>query len=169
MKYAEEPLILLRLACHANLLALSEKERGVQMIDGYGLTLLESSGESDRNGLSAKTRQESSRLTGAIDSLRSSKGFPKQGMLSGGKPYQPQPLARVIGGKGSGLLPTPAARDWKDTPGMSKSKGTRSRTDQLHRKLFFLLETPPSGGKINHQYRLWLMGFPVHHFGNRQS
>ena len=160
-------LISLRRACHANLRASSENEKALKTVDGYGPILTESSKSSCQPSLFANSQQESLPSTKEIDSTRSSKGFAKQGFASGGKRYQLQPLAGVIGGKESGLLPTAAARDWKDTPGMAKSKGKRSRIDQLHRRLFHLLETPSGGGKINLLFRLWFMGYPIQHFGNK--
>lgn len=168
-----EVLTLLRRAFHANLQASSENDKGLKTVDGYGPIRSEWLNNSIPPGLSVRTQQDYLLSTKAPDSLRSSKGFSKQGMACGGRLYPLQPLAGVIGGKESGLLPTPAARDWKDTPGMAthstdKSGKPRVRLDQLHRKLFFLCGTPPSGGKINHQYRLWLMGYPTQHFGNKQ-
>lgn len=167
-------LILLRQECHANLRASSENEKGLKTIDGYGPKCTESLRKPLQPGLFANSQLASSASTEETDLPKSSKGFNKQGIASGGKLYRLQPLAGVIGGKESGLLPTAAARDWKDTPGMTthtrdKSGKKRIRLDQLHRRLFFLCETPSGGGKINHQFRLWFMGYPVHHFGKKQS
>jgi len=62
--------------------------------------------------------------------------------------------------------PTPAARDWKDTPGMAKTStnrdGTiRNRTDQLARRVYAVESTPASGGKLNPDWCEWLMGWPI--------
>lgn len=54
-----------------------------------------------------------------------------------GAAYLPTPRASVA------MLPTPASRDWKDTPGMKLETEDRSRNDQLPRRRFGeLLPTP---------------------------
>jgi len=84
---------------------------------------------------------------------------------------------------GSGLWPTPASRDWKDTPGMTlRRKSGRRRDDQLARRVY---ATPQArdhrtgessrwmcpersnnlndqiGGLLNPTFVEWLMGFPL--------
>lgn len=58
------------------------------------------------------------------------------------------------------LLPTVTARDWKDTPGMARQKGDRSRLDQLPRRLFADLNAT-TGFKLNPRWCLWFMGYPT--------
>lgn len=58
------------------------------------------------------------------------------------------------------MYPTPSARDWKDTPGMAKSKGKRNRTDQLARRVYAEEGTPAGGGQLNPTFPEWLMGYP---------
>lgn len=58
------------------------------------------------------------------------------------------------------LLPTVTARDWKDTPGMARQKGDRSRLDQLPRRLFADLNAT-TGYKLNPRWCLWFMGYPT--------
>ena len=62
------------------------------------------------------------------------------------------------------LYPTPAARDWKDTPGMSKTAvnpdgSERKRNDQLARAVY-ATENPISG-HLNPYWVEWLMGVPT--------
>jgi hypothetical protein len=52
-------------------------------------------------------------LDGELDEFSGT--WPRSGMTRSGIAYRRQPLAPLTGGTGSGLLPTPAARDWKDT------------------------------------------------------
>ncbi len=63
-------------------------------------------------------------------------------------------------------FPTPSSRDWKDSPGMARSSinadgSTRSREDQLARKVYAIEETPKGGGQLNPLWVEWLMGFPL--------
>ena len=58
------------------------------------------------------------------------------------------------------LLPTPIARDWKDTPGMAKSKGARKRLDTFPRRIYHLENAKARTGIVNPALSLWLMGFP---------
>ena len=60
--------------------------------------------------------------------------------------------------------PTPAARDWKDTPGMAKTAtnpdgSERKRNDQLARAVY-ATENPISG-HLNPDWVEWLMGVPT--------
>jgi hypothetical protein len=77
--------------------------------------------------------------------------------------YFPQP--RLVQGisenVSTSLLPTPTARDWKDTPGMAKQSGNRKRDDQLPRRIYVKLKSPAKcGGRLNPLFSLWLMGYP---------
>jgi hypothetical protein len=82
-------------------------------------------------------------------------------MMCSGTLYPLVPLVQAIDGKDSGYwLPTPIARDWKDTPGMAKQAGERKREDTLPRKIYVREQSPPRSGIINPAFSLWLMGYP---------
>lgn len=82
--------------------------------------------------------------------------------MCNGTAYQLPPLVPDIAEIGSGYwLPTPTARDWKDTPGMAQRSGDRNRTDQLPRRIYALEQSPARGGILNPEFSLWLMGFPA--------
>ena len=58
--------------------------------------------------------------------------------------------------------PTPSARDWKDTPGMTaQRKDGKSRDDQLPRRVYSRGKVPAGGGKLNPTWVEWLMGWPI--------
>lgn len=82
-------------------------------------------------------------------------------MMCNGTLYQLPRLVRDIAGKDSGWwLPTPIARDWKDTPGMAKSAGKRKRTDTLPRAIYARESSTALDGMLAPQFALWLQGFP---------
>jgi hypothetical protein len=82
-------------------------------------------------------------------------------MMCSGTLYQLPRLVRAIAGSDSGFwLPTPIARDWKDTPGMAKQAGKRKRTDTLPRAIYDREKSPARSGIVNPAFSLWLMGFP---------
>jgi len=56
--------------------------------------------------------------------------------------------------------PTPAARDWKDTPGMATQAGNRSRLDQLPRAVY-AKNSDQKSGTLNPTWVEWLMGLPT--------
>jgi len=66
----------------------------------------------------------------------------------------------------SKLLPTPTTRDYKDTPGMSRTaKDGRQRDDQLPRRIYgdesVTSATASRGGmRLTPEFLSWLMGFP---------
>jgi hypothetical protein len=83
-------------------------------------------------------------------------------MMCNGTVYRLPRLVLGIAGSDSGYwLPTPIARDWKDTPGMAKQAGERKRTDTLPRAIYDREKSPARSGIINPQFSLWLMGFPA--------
>lgn len=61
------------------------------------------------------------------------------------------------------LLPTPTARDFKDTAGMARTSAKgRKRDDTLPRRIYGGGSTAVGGGwKQTPEFRCWLMGFPV--------
>lgn len=75
-------------------------------------------------------------------------------------------LIDLVGEKG--LWATPSARDYKDTPGMSRDRPGKAggRTDQLPRQVYAQQTTTgsPDGmggsGVLNPAFVLWLMGYP---------
>lgn len=57
---------------------------------------------------------------------------------------------------------TPAARDWKDTPGMKRVRSDgRSRVDQLARQVYARDNLGGGDGTLNPAWVEWLMGFPA--------
>ena len=65
-----------------------------------------------------------------------------------------------------GMWPTPSARDWKDSPGMSKEGvnpdgSVRKRDDQLARKVFAEENAQPAGQLNPTWVEAYLMGWPV--------
>ena len=62
-------------------------------------------------------------------------------------------------------VPTPTARDWKDTPGMAKTAknpngSIRHRNDQLAR-VVYAQDHNADGGTLNPTWVEWLMGWPL--------
>ena len=87
--------------------------------------------------------------------------WPKSGMMRNGTLYPRKTSVRPISANGSGLWPTPCARDWKDTPGMSLTGinpdgSIRDRTAQLAGRVY---ESDKSG-HLNPQWVEWLMAYP---------
>lgn len=68
----------------------------------------------------------------------------------------------VRGDQGTGRLwATISARDYKDTPGMSKMRpdGSRARDDQLARQVY--ADSPATDGSLNPEWVEWLQGYPI--------
>ena len=64
------------------------------------------------------------------------------------------------------MWPTASARDWKDTPGMARTKtnpdgSERQRTDQLARAVYSEQDSHKGDGSLNPTWVEWLMGFPL--------
>ena len=151
----------LREACRASLQAWSGN--GVELLtkDGCGRIPCESSESYDPATRSWKTREPSLLWKAAQPSGTSSGALPTSGMMCNGTLYPLPRLVQAIAGSDSGFwLPTPIARDWKDTPGMAKQVGERKRTDTLPRAIYAREQSPPRSGIINPAFSLWLMGYP---------
>ncbi|HEU5125007.1 MAG TPA: hypothetical protein VFW05_13205 [Verrucomicrobiae bacterium] len=151
----------LRAAFLVSLRASSVSDGELLTSVGSGPTLSESWASYDPDLGCLKTRQRFLTLNLDGPSMESSVDWPKSGMMCSGNVFPQPSLVRAISGNESGFwLPTPTARDWKDTPGMSKSKGGRNRMDQLPRRIYALEKSRAKSGIINPAFSLWLMGFP---------
>jgi len=154
-------LMLLREACRASLQALSGK--GVELLtkDGCGRIPSESFASWNPDMQSWKIHGRSSLWKEEARSEESSEPLPTSGMMCNGMLYPLPRLVQAIDAKDSGFwLPTPIARDWKDTPEMAKARGERKREDTLPRKIYAREKSPPKSGIINPAFALWLMGYP---------
>ncbi len=119
--------------------------------------------------------------------------LPKWGMIRGGVAYQLRPLAHYIKEKGGSCLPTPAARDWKDSGNEPSAQARKSPNlpaflqmlptpqacdankgpakeyipngkQSSMRNLVTLAARLSTTGKIlNPQFVEWLMGYPIGH------
>jgi len=155
-------LMSLREACRASLQALSGNGVVVRTSVGCGPTPSESSESYNPDTRSWKTQEQSSLWKVAQPSGESLGALPTSGMMCNGTLYPLQPLVQAIDAKDSGYwLPTPIARDWKDTPGMAKQAGERKREDTLPRKIYAREQSPARSGIVNPAFSLWLMGYPV--------
>ncbi len=99
------------------------------------------------------------------DLPESSLTLPRWGMTVGGQCWERITLPPLTSGTESGSWPTPSARDWKDSPGMSKEGvnpdgSVRRRDDQLARKVY-AAENTQTGGMLNPDWVEWLMGWPI--------
>lgn len=95
---------------------------------GSGLSSPESFASYDPDGSCWRTSQLC--LDGDLEMFSGT--FPRAGMTRSGIAFRLQPLAPLTGGTGSGLLPTPAARDWKfsgvwPTPRASKNENRQTK------------------------------------------
>ena len=83
---------------------------------------------------SVKTLQHSERT----DWMKSSQPLPPSGMIAGGSLWELSQSDLITNAIDSGsMLPTPTARDWKDTPGMTpERKDGKTRLDRLPMLLF---------------------------------
>ena len=94
-----------------------------------------------------------------------SENWTRSGMMQSGIAFPLPTWARHIKEIVSLYWPTPAARDYKDTPGMARESvnpdgSVRKRADQLARRVYVEENTPPRGGTLNPTWVEWLMGFP---------
>lgn len=106
-----EILILLRLACLANLRALQGRNVELLMKDGCGLKPLQPSGRFDHNGRCWRTFQGCFGWKTELPSTEFYQDWPKSGMTVGGKLFRLVPLVRHTDGIESGLLLTTPTRD----------------------------------------------------------
>jgi len=133
---------------------------------------------------SAKTRL----LSAQVDLTKLSKGLPPSGMCAGGSLSELTLLDLITEGSDYGsMLPTPTARDWKDTIGMGtvrndgktrldrlpmllfeyvrragiSSKTNAEPTDAQIVKLMGLVELEISGRDYCPELPEWLMGWPI--------
>ncbi len=156
-----DSLMSLREACLASLQASSAKGVEVLMNVGCGPTPCELLENCGLDLSSSKTRAQSFPLKEEGRSVESLEPVPISGIMCNGMLYPLPPLVQAIDAKDSGFwLPTPIARDWKDTPGMAKESGKRKRDDTLPRKIYAREKSPPRSGIINPEFSLWLMGYP---------
>ena len=89
-----------------------------------------------------KTSQVS--LTGELGTF--SGRWPTSGMTQCGTAYRLPQWERLTAGRGSGLLPTPSANDWKGSSNHGQRRG------QLSERCI--------GQKVNPVYLEWMMGYP---------
>ena len=88
--------------------------------------------------------------------------WPRSGMTRNGIAYPACSRWRATTtGSGYGLLPTPAARDWKGAvrPETMAAKGRNPDTNSLPDAIEYRGEA----GRLNPQFVEWLMGFPIDH------
>ena len=113
---------------------------------GSGLKWRASSESVNLDLFSSKTRQPSS----GEASTALSETLPRWGMFRGGQLLEPTTQVLPTIENDSGWWATPAARDWKDTPGMSKKREKgKHRIDMLPRQVYASLDgsesfTPPT-------------------------
>lgn len=109
----------------------------------------------------------------------SSEDFPISGMTVDGRLYQPQSLEPHTLEKDGSFLPTPMARDWKDSgtepsaqrrkspslPDIARRWTTPCADDIGHRQKKYsqggTALSMQAGGKLNPQWVEWLMGYPT--------
>lgn len=156
----------LRGGCLASLQALSGSETELLTSVGSGPTPSESLEIYSRDSAYWKIPGRFSLFTEDQPSVEYSENFPASGMMCNGTVFPLPRLVRDIGGSASGFwLPTPIARDWKDTPGMSRTgtnpdASVRKREDTLPRAIYAREGSLAGSGIVNPQFSLWLMGFP---------
>jgi len=120
---------------------MQDSEREPMTPDTSGRTLPPASMRFDLASSSWRT----SEATSLWDLEMSSPTFPDWGMTLGGELFElPTPALPTVG-RGSGSLPTPTARDWKDMtllPYHRVDRGGAVQTDLLPRAINSLLPTP---------------------------
>jgi len=93
--------------------------------------------------------------------------WPDAGTMRNGKIYQLVPLVHRNLGRGSGLLPTPGARDFKD----QSSKGVAYAASRERHQPSLVTNAYQSGLSGQNLARIyeWVMGFPVGHVKLKRS
>jgi hypothetical protein len=106
---------------------------------GFGMSICESLTNASPDSFGGKTRPPS-RIK---DSAASFERWPSAGMFQDGQLLELQTLDCDTQESDSGLLlPTPTARDWKDTPGMTDvRKDGKTRNDRLPMLLFSIVRS----------------------------
>ena len=96
---------------------------------------------------SVKTHPQSEQT----DWMKSSQPLPPSGMIAGGSLWELSQSDLITNAIVSGsMLPTPTARDWKDTPGMTPNrKDGKTRLDRLPMALFDLVRSAGISTKSN--------------------
>lgn len=88
-------------------------------------------------------------LLGGLDEFSGT--WPRSGSMRNGTAYQRVPLAPLTGGIGSGLLPTPVARDWKDTGAPSEmQRKSPSLAARAHKNMWPTPRTSDTNGPGRH-------------------
>jgi len=148
-------------AIPANRLAPLGFVRGPKTPDTSGHLLGDTSRQLDLFDASSRTSKDTSALD-CETSLQTWKALVTQRR---GEYSARLKSARLTNGSECTSWPTPAARDWKDTPGMAskavnKDGSTRNRTDQLARAIYNSGQSE-SAGQLNPTWVEWLMGLPL--------
>jgi hypothetical protein len=126
--------------------SLAREKVSLESEAGCGSTWRESLAKLDLDTSSWRTPHSS--LLGDLELF--SETWPRWGMMRNGECWALDTPELVIDGIEFGYWATPAARDYKDTPGMSKTREKgRSRVDQTARQVYASLDgselfTPPT-------------------------
>lgn len=163
-------LMSLREACRASLQACLESGWVQPMSDGCGIEPSKSLTDYDPATRFLRTRQLSLRLMTDEPSTELQHDWPKSGLIVSGKLFPLPSLVRgICANDFSSSLPTPIARDYKDTPGCTPNRIRRERSataqeDTLPRRIYEGEQNAPKGGGIGGkkqtpEFRSWLMGF----------
>lgn len=130
----------------------------------YGLNTPDLLATFDPNSLSWKTSQ--SCLVEGLETF--SDRWPRSGTMRSGTAYQLPPLVPLISETGSGLLPTPTARDWQDKARLSvlaRLARERGSGTLLPRRLATIFENsePDVPHRLNPSFVEAMMGLPIGH------
>ena len=158
-------------ATHASPSAQLENEPVKTIPDTFGPGLQMEFLSCDQKLVFLKTSKGTSRWDSPVSSVI----WKKWVTQCRGEYFQRQKQISLIDGKEFFYWPTPSARDWKDTPGMSKERKGKAlgRVDQLARAVYFEISQRKgvidntNGNLLESSYRLnprfveTLMGIPV--------
>ncbi len=81
--------------------------------------------------------------------------WPAAGSMRSGVCYPREPLERTTAAGGSGLLPTPLARDYRSGKGKQKRQGSPALSEVL------MSEAGGGSGLLNPDFVEWMMGWPI--------